>query len=119
MDWYKKAATYIVDGSGSDSSSSRTQSKHHQQQQQQLGKSFVSGFLAGGTAITILYPIGLMRTKLALDMGQTQRLYPNGMRDVIRHTIRVNGISGLYKGYGVAFIGWYIWVVMIMERHNC
>jgi hypothetical protein len=91
MDWYKKAATYLVSGGGGTNEESY-----------QIGKSFVSGFLAGGTAITILYPIGLARTKLALDMGKEERLYPRGMRDVIRHSVQMNGWTGLYKGYGVA-----------------
>ena len=86
MDWYKKAATHLVGGD-----------THHP-----LAQSLVSGFLAGGTAITILYPVGLARTKLALDMGQASRTYPNGMRDVLRQSWRVNGLRGWYKGYGVA-----------------
>lgn len=84
MDLYKKAASRIV---GDD---------------QRLMKSLVSGGLAGGTAITFLYPIGLMRTKLALDVGKETRLYPNGMRDVVRHSIRTNGFTSLFKGYTVA-----------------
>ena len=93
MSWYMNAATKIV-GAGSGDV---------HDQQQRLFVSLVSGGLAGGTAITILYPIGLIRTKLALDVGRTgNRLYPNGMRDVVSQSIRVNGISGLYKGYFVA-----------------
>ena len=55
MDWYKEAATNIV---GED---------------QQLAKSFLSAALAGGSAMTVLYPIGLAGTKLALDVGQENR----------------------------------------------
>jgi solute carrier family 25 (adenine nucleotide translocator) protein 4/5/6/31 len=86
MDWYKKAAVVLV---GSD---------------QQFLKSFLSAFLAGATANTLLYPMGLMRTKLALDVGKDgkDRLYPRGMRDVVRHSIRVNGFTSLYQGWTVA-----------------
>ena len=64
--------------------------------------------MAGATAITILYPIGLMRTKLALDMGSDNRQYPRGMRDVLGKSLRANGVRGLYQGYGVA-----LWSVSI------
>lgn len=89
MDWYKQAAVQIV---GNDP-------------KYQLAKSFVSGGLAGGTAISFLYPIGVMRTKLALDVGNGEaRLYRRGMRDVLYHSVRVNGISSLYQGYAVALL---------------
>ena len=40
-------------------------------------KSFVSGGLAGTTTISILYPLGFMRTRLATDVGnKAERLYP-------------------------------------------
>jgi hypothetical protein len=83
MDLYKKAASRIV---GDD---------------QRLMKFLVSGGLAGGTAITCLYPIGLIRTKLALDVGKETGLYPNGMRDVVQHLIRTNGFTSLFKGHTV------------------
>lgn len=71
--------------------------------QQPFLTSFVSGALAGGTALTLFHPFGLMRTKLALDMGQShQRLYPNGMRDVFRQSVQTNGFRSLFQGYGVA-----------------
>ena len=79
LDLYKKAATCLVGQNGD----------------HRLLKSFVSGFLAGGTAITILFPVGLMRTKLALDVGRDNRRYPRGMRDVVLQTYQVNGIPGL------------------------
>jgi solute carrier family 25 (adenine nucleotide translocator) protein 4/5/6/31 len=98
MDLYKKAATRIV-GSNDDQN-------HNHRYNYRLAKSFLAGALAGGTAITCLYPIGLIRTKLALDMGtNTRRLYPNGMRDVATHSYRVNGLAaGLYPGYTVALL---------------
>src|SRR5210317_1403640 len=68
LDWYKKTANRLVLGHPSSRSQQLTR-------QERITKSFVSGFLAGGTAITLLYPIGLMRTKLALDVGKETRLY--------------------------------------------
>ena len=43
-----------------------------------------------------------LRTKLALDVGRDNRRYPRGMRDVVLQTYQVNGIPGLYQGFGVA-----------------
>lgn len=69
--------------------------------------SFLSGGLAGGTVTTVLYPIEFLRTRLALDMGNSieTRKYPNGMRDVFIATYKVDGIRGMYQGYGIAVAG--------------
>ena len=66
-------------------------------------KSFVSGGLAGATTISILYPLGFMRTRLATDVGnKAQRIYPRGMRDVFKKILHTDGVRGFYKGYGIA-----------------
>ena len=98
MDWYKKLAVSMVDNNNHQHN---TPQPYHG-----LAKSFLSGLLAGATALTLLYPLGVMRTKLALDMGRgDERLYPHGMRDVVRHAVRVNGWRrGLYPGYAVALV---------------
>ena len=73
-----------------------------------LVSSFVSGGLAGGTATSILYPFEFLRTRLAMDTGNhanKTRKYPNGMRDVFRLTLKMNGVTGLYEGYGIALGG--------------
>jgi len=68
-------------------------------------KSFVSGGLAGATTISILYPLGFMRTRLATDVGnKAQRMYPRGMRDVFKKIWQTDGVRGFYKGYGIALI---------------
>eukprot|EP00934_Nitzschia_sp_Nitz4_P005926 Nitzschia sp. Nitz4//scaffold117_size69655//23785//24865//NITZ4_006021-RA/size69655-augustus-gene-0.1-mRNA-1//1//CDS//3329533642//5916//frame0 len=84
MDWYKKIASQMV------------------AEDQRFAKSFVSGALAGASAITVFYPIGLIRTQLALDVGKETRKFPNGMRDVIRYSVQTNGVSSLFQGYTVA-----------------
>jgi solute carrier family 25 (adenine nucleotide translocator) protein 4/5/6/31 len=72
--------------------------------------SFLSAGMAGGTATTILYPIQFLRTRLAADVGRHgNRSYPNGMRDVLRSTLRVDGILGLYQGYGIALGGIFLY----------
>ena len=68
-------------------------------------KSFVSGGLAGATTISILYPLGFMRTRLATDVGsKEERIYPRGMRDVFSKIWQTDGVRGFYKGYGIALI---------------
>ena len=100
MDGYKKISDQMVE--------MIVIGNNNQQQQRQryyrLCQSFLAGGLAGATALTILYPFGVMRTQLALDMGRTaDRQYPRGMRDVFWQSIQSDGIiRGLYPGYGVA-----------------
>ena len=84
MDVYKKAALELAGD------------------QNRLANSFISGGLAGATAITLLYPVGLARTKLALDVGSENRRYPRGMRDVFKKSTQANGFRSLYQGYGIA-----------------
>ena len=72
---------------------------------QRLFSSFVSGGLAGASTITLIYPLGFMRTRLATDVGsaaKNERLYPNGMRDVVRSVWQTDGFRGFYKGFGIA-----------------
>jgi hypothetical protein len=71
---------------------------------QRFVKSFASAALGGATAITIFYPLGLMRTKLALDMGNDPRQYPRGMRDVVLKSVQSNGFVSLFLGYGMALL---------------
>lgn len=68
-------------------------------------RSFGAAALGGATSMTLLYPLGLVRTKLALDMGNgpDERKY-RGMRDVVVDSVRTNGWTSLFRGYGVALI---------------
>lgn len=89
MDLHKKTASRVIVGNS---------------HRDKFSTSFLSGALAGVTAITILYPVGLMRTKLALDVGKEKRHYPRGMRDVLRYSYQANGISSLFQGFSVALV---------------
>jgi solute carrier family 25 (adenine nucleotide translocator) protein 4/5/6/31 len=81
--------------------------------------SFLCGGMAGGTATTILYPIQFLRTRLAADVGSTgHRSYPNGMRDVLRSTLRVDGVRGLYQGYGIALAGIFLYRSLHMGGYD-
>lgn len=81
--------------------------------------SFMSAGMAGGTATTILYPIQYLRTRLAADIGSAgTRLYPNGMRDVLASTVRIDGIRGLYQGYGIALGGIFLYRSLHMGGYD-
>lgn len=51
----------------------------------------------GGTASLLLYPIEFFRTRLAMDTGVQNRLYPRGTRDVLVSIYQVDGIRGFFQ----------------------
>jgi len=104
MDLYKASVTPMLDVTLSVPS---WRNEEKRRKRRSIISSFLSGGLAGGTATTVLYPIEFLRTRLALDNGTTRltRQYPNGMRDVLYSTLRVDGLKGLYQGYGIALGG--------------
>lgn len=97
MDWYKRAALRLVQSTSWSSNDTPNYP---------LAQSLVAGALTGGSAITLLYPIGLIRTQLALDVVPAKgaaRKFPRGMRDVLQQSLATpQGFASLYKGYGVA-----------------
>jgi len=104
MDSYKRAITpilsYTLSFPSNRSESQRIRSRTRL-------SSFLSGGFAGGTTTTVLYPIEFLRTRLAMDMGNSieTRKYPNGMRDVFFAIYKLDGLRGLYQGYGIAVVG--------------
>lgn len=62
---------------------------------------FVAGGLAGLTAATLIYPMDLAKTKLALSHGNQY----NGFVDCIRRVYRSEGFFGLYRGWLPTVIG--------------
>jgi len=103
MDWYKAAVTPVHN-----LTLSLPSNKTEEQRRKRLAvmSSFLSGGLAGGTATTFLYPFEFLRTRLAMDIGNgATRQYPNGMRDVFCSTLKLDGVRGLYQGYGIAVGG--------------
>ena len=62
---------------------------------------FVAGGLAGLTAATLIYPMDLAKTKLALAHGNQY----NGFVDCIRKVYRSEGFFGLYRGWLPTAIG--------------
>ena len=124
MDWYKSKSIILISPIIAMTSSKTTTStatnknrslssyeEERREQREQVNRrgqiisAFLSGGLAGGTTTTLLYPIEFMRTRLALDTGSSNRLYPRGMRDVFNSIWKTDGIRGMYQGYGIALTG--------------
>jgi len=64
-----------------------------------------SGGLAGAGSLCIVYPLDYARTRLASDVGGTQKSF-NGLADCLAKTARgPSGFMGLYNGFGVSVAG--------------
>uniref|UniRef100_A0A6U6GBS2 ADP/ATP translocase n=1 Tax=Odontella aurita TaxID=265563 RepID=A0A6U6GBS2_9STRA len=110
-DSYKKAASHLLRLSHT-SESLRDERKHA------MLSSFLSGGLAGGSTITIIYPLGFMRTRLAVDVGSETRMYPRGMRDVFWSTLKSDGIRGFFAGYGIALASVSLYRVVYLGGYD-
>jgi len=65
-----------------------------------------SGGAAGATSLLFVYPLDFARTRLAADVGRTgaDRQF-NGLIDCINKVRAVDGVKGLYQGFGVSVLG--------------
>jgi len=64
-----------------------------------------SGGLAGAGSLCIVYPLDYARTRLASDVGSTQKSF-NGLGDCLIKTAKgPSGFFGLYNGFGVSVAG--------------
>lgn len=64
-----------------------------------------SGGLAGAGSLCIVYPLDYARTRLASDVGGTQKSF-NGLADCLIKTAKgPGGFFGLYNGFGVSVAG--------------
>jgi len=64
-----------------------------------------SGGLAGAGSLCIVYPLDYARTRLASDVGSTQKSF-NGLWDCLKKTASgPSGPLGLYNGFGVSVAG--------------
>ncbi|XP_072170510.1 ADP,ATP carrier protein-like [Diadema setosum] len=64
-----------------------------------------SGGAAGATSLCFVYPLDFARTRLAADIGKTGAREFNGLGDCIKKIFKADGISGLYRGFGVSVQG--------------
>jgi len=66
----------------------------------------LSGGLAGGLSLTLVYPLDYARTRLAADVskrGSSPQF--EGLGDCIMQTVTKNGPFALYKGYFISVVG--------------
>jgi len=65
-----------------------------------------SGGAAGATSLMFVYPLDFARTRLAADVGKgaADRQF-NGLVDCINKVRAVDGVKGLYQGFGVSVLG--------------
>jgi len=74
-----------------------------------LSKNLTSGGLAGAISLMFVYPLDFARTRLANDLKSTKKgageRQFNGLFDVYRKTIAIDGIVGLYRGFCVSCVG--------------
>lgn len=67
-----------------------------------------SGSAAGATTSLLLYHLDYARTRLATDSLEcraTDQRQFKGVVDVYRKTLSIDGIAGLYRGFGVSILG--------------
>ena len=69
-----------------------------------------SGGLAGSLSLFVVYPLDFIRTRLATDTGKAleDREF-KGMGEVMTKIMKTDGISGLYRGFGISVIGIFIY----------
>jgi solute carrier family 25 (adenine nucleotide translocator) protein 4/5/6/31 len=63
-----------------------------------------SGGLAGAGSLMIVYPLDYARTRLASDVGGTERQF-KGLVDCLKKTVQAGGIGSVYNGVGVSVMG--------------
>jgi len=70
----------------------------------------LSGGTAGAIGLSIVYPLDFARTRLGTDIGKeaSQRQF-TGMGDCLQKIVKIDGVSGLYQGFGVSVVGIFIY----------
>jgi len=66
-------------------------------------RSFFCGALAGLNAITMTFPLDVMRTRLAANTANSSVTDTNLIRSLVA-LFQTEGIRGLYKGYSITFL---------------
>ena len=72
-----------------------------------FAKSFFCGLLAGLNAITITFPLDVVRTRLAANTLNSS-VKDTHLIKSLKELYLKEGIRGLYKGYSVTFIVNYV-----------
>ncbi|KAL9647164.1 hypothetical protein ABK040_004880 [Willaertia magna] len=75
-----------------------------------LFSNFLSGGIAGISSITFVYPIDRSRVVVLADMGRSKRnIQGNSLIDGLKHILKTEGLSGLYKGLSSNFPGIFVY----------
>lgn len=76
-----------------------------------LLKNIISGGLAGSLSLLFVYSLDYSRTRLGNDAVNevTGKRKYSGLIDVYRQTYNSDGISGLYRGFGVSCLGIFVY----------
>ena len=69
-----------------------------------LAGNLLAGGLAGATSMSVVYPLDLVRTRLAADIGSSKKEF-NGITDCLTKLYRCGGVPGLYKGFSLSVVG--------------
>jgi len=64
-----------------------------------------SGGAAGATSLMFVYPLDFARTRLAADVGKGSERQFTGLVDCLKKIRAVDGVKGLYQGFGVSVLG--------------
>jgi solute carrier family 25 (adenine nucleotide translocator) protein 4/5/6/31 len=73
-----------------------------------FGVKLFSGGAAGGVANVVCYPFDFARTRLASDVGSGKKSF-DGIMDCIMKTVKMGGITGLYRGSAVTVAGAFVY----------
>jgi len=73
-----------------------------------FGSKLFAGGLAGGAANLVCYPFDFARTRLASDVGTGKKQF-NGILDCIMKTVKLGGVTGLYRGSAVTVAGAFVY----------
>uniref|UniRef100_A0A1B6D532 Citrate transport protein n=1 Tax=Clastoptera arizonana TaxID=38151 RepID=A0A1B6D532_9HEMI len=65
-------------------------------------KGFIAGGLSGACEITVAYPSEYVKIQLQLNRNSRQ---VTGIVDIVKSTIKKNGVLGLYRGFDVVLYG--------------
>jgi len=68
----------------------------------------IAGGLAGAMANVVCYPFDFARTRLASDVGSGKKAF-DGIIDCIWKTVKLGGITGLYRGSAVTVAGAFVY----------
>jgi solute carrier family 25 (adenine nucleotide translocator) protein 4/5/6/31 len=70
----------------------------------------MSGGAAGASSMVFVYPLDFARTRLGVDMGKAaeDRQF-KGLLDCAFKIFKADGVTGLYRGFGVSVIGIFVY----------